>query len=33
MVEKFFYVIIKKFQFEPLRVFHFKRRGVSLLNQ
>jgi len=30
---KISYVIIHKFQLEPLKVFHSQERGVSLLNQ
>jgi len=30
---KFSYVVIHKFQLEPLNVFHSQERGVSLLNR
>ena len=30
---KFSYVVIHKFQLEPLQIFHSQERGVSLLNQ
>jgi len=30
---KISYVVIHKFQLEPLKVFHSQERGVSLLNQ
>jgi len=30
---KFSYVVIHKFQLEPLKVFHSQERGVSLPNQ
>ena len=30
---KISYVVIYKFQFEPLKVFHSQEQGVSLLNQ
>jgi len=29
----FLYVVIHKFQLEPLKVFHYQERGVSLQNQ